>query len=239
MTSFIDYGFDANDRIRKNNEEMAKERERKRNLPRRFWLSKGESAQIILLDDTPACVWEYDVKVDGRFGNFFTCPKKETGKHSILDSYKDQVQFNRHYIGFLTIIDCTEYTDKNGKKRFNTKKVLPITSQALDRFKQYKKNRGTLVGAKFIVSRSNAEKAERIGDTWDFIEKVDLSTILDSDGKPVDTTPANYEELLKIRPESEVISVIEKVIGKPVTAQSIGSYEEAPAVATSESEVPF
>jgi hypothetical protein len=43
-----------------------------RKAPQRFWMKKGESKEIVFIDDIPASINEHSLKVDGKWRNY-TC----------------------------------------------------------------------------------------------------------------------------------------------------------------------
>lgn len=240
MSDWMYSGFDHGLKLQKEQEEVRKSWERQRQAPKRFWLNKGAETEVILCDDDPKGIYEYNLKLDGKWGNFFTCVRDKTGVDPFL-KIQDKIPLSRSFVGFLTIIDCTKYVDSKNVERSFTKKLLPMTQKSLAKFAAMKKKRGSLVGWKFSVSRTNDPKSERIGDMWDALEKVDLSSLKHADGTPVNTTPINYEECLAPRPESEINTIINKIMfndlnGVPVAQATETTQENTQTV---ESDVPF
>lgn len=206
--SWLDIGYEANERIMKEQQDVQESKKKEWGKPRRFWLLPKESTTVILCDDDPKCTFEYDVCINGKWGNFFTCTRRINGE-DLWAPHTEKIQMKRSYMGFLTVIDETEYVAKNGTTYSHNKKVLPLTSKSIEAFKTRKANRGgSLVGCKFSVTRTDADKSLRIGDVWDFLETVDLSTIKNAQGEIVDTTPVNYEEFLAPRPKAEILEIL-------------------------------
>lgn len=239
MGNWYDIGFEANDKLIKEN--AAKQREREKNrermklTPRRFWIKRSTSTQVIFLDDSPFCIYEYNVNINGEWGNYFTCVREKTQKDPFA-KYSDRLQMKRTYMGFLTILDCTKYTDKTGKVRHYTKKLLPVTSKTLEKIATWKSKKGSLVGLKYDVTRSNNDKSEKIGDDWQFAEKVDLTALRDADGTPIDLTLPVYPEILAPLPEAEIIAILENAVsGRLVDLPPATTVNETER----ESSVPF
>ena len=241
MGNWYDIGFETNAKNIKEQAQRAKDRDlgndRKRNTPRRFYLKRGTvdtPVNVIFLDETPFCLYEYNLVIDGKWGNYFTCLRSSTGKDPFA-AYKDIIQMNRSYMGFLTILDCTHYSDRAGKEHHFTKKLLPMTSKALAKAEGWKKSKKSLVGCMYEVRRSDADKSERIGDDWQFSERVDLSTLKNPDGSSPDLTPANYKDILAPRSEEEIKTLLQSI----VSGTTIVDLPTATATKETEEEVPF
>jgi hypothetical protein len=225
-------GFDVNDQLRKDKARREEEMKTRRSAPRRFWLARGASTSVILLDDTPFCIYEWNLMLNGKFGNYFTDDSAQTGEN-IFEEYKNKIKMTRSYLGFLSVIDCTEYMTRGTNENpphlvRNSKKLLPCPSDMLVKIKAWKEKKGSLVGCQYTVTRSDGPKAPRIGDDWQFEGRVDLSTILDAEGNPVDTTPAAYREILKPRSHSDIRDYLSRFggpVAKPVSAPSLDNSE--------------
>ena len=210
---YIDIGYEQNKRLREEVLERQNEFESNRAIPRRFWMKPGEKRKIIFLDETPACTFEYNVELKlphydkPRWGHHFTCIRNKTGK-DIFAGLPERVKRNRSYMGFLTIIECCEYEDKEGKLHRNVRRVLPMTSPFTEKVAGWIEDRGSIVGCMFSVKRGTDKKSPRIGDDWQFLEKVDLSEVLDADGIPVDTSPADYAAMLKPKSEEYIKNLL-------------------------------
>ena len=226
-------GFDNNDRLRVEKAQRDEEIKIRKSAPRRFWIARSKpgaepsTTSVILLDDVPFCIWEWNLNLGGKWGNYFTDDSAATGVNIFAD-YKNKLQMTRSYVGFLTIIDGSEYMTKGSNDSpprlvKNTKKLLPCPSDMLVKIKAWKEKKGSLVGCQYTVTRSDGAKSPRIGDDWQFEGRVDLSEILDADGNPVDTTPANYREILKPRSEKDIRDYLGRFVGG-------GSVISAPSV---------
>ncbi len=122
-------------------------------------------------------------------------------------------QVPRYFIGFWTMIDCRQWKDRDGKIHVNEKKLLGAKTEMITAFKQRQQMRdNNLCGSKWTVFRTGSKKA-RIGDMWEWMDRVDLSTLVDGDGQPLDLSPINYREVLKPISVEEQEKILEGYAG--------------------------
>lgn len=162
----------------------------------RFWVKKGESAEIIFLDDPQFLITEYSFKIGDSYQNYTcageTCP-------ALLRGYKP------YPAQLYTVLDLTPWKDKEGKEHKFTKKVLVVkgkkSMELLDHQRQAAK--GSLIGVKMKMIRTNADKSSNIGDSFVISGKVKLDTLSESDRAPVD-----YEQEFAPPTESKMIQIL-------------------------------
>lgn len=186
------------------------EKEQSSGGAQRLWMPPGETKRVVMLDDEPFCVWEHNPKINGQYkDNWFTCRKGMDGGCPMCES-----RMGRYYVGFITVLDVKGWVSTKGKNKGevigkNRRMLLPLKTKSLKRFNILKKNKVSLVGAMFDLTRSG-EDAPACGDMFDFVEMVDLDKAqeywykskLEND-KLKQPEPFNYLELMKplSRPE--------------------------------------
>jgi hypothetical protein len=132
------------------------------------------------------------------------------GKRCPICEYANRSgDYERERVRVFTIIDTSEFTDKNGKLRKNTKKLLAVkkgTDEILKlRWQDQREEGKNFFGLMMRVRRSKADKAPAVGDDWTALKHVDL------EGFP-DVTEFDIAETLK-PDEDKARTLLEKAIG--------------------------
>jgi hypothetical protein len=99
----------------------------------RFFLKAGESRRVIMLDDKDFAFWEHHVKINDKWGNFFTCIKGVDPKNPVCPLCVSKA--SRSYTGFITVLDATGWTNDKNEKVLYTRQLFPMTLKTLERFK--------------------------------------------------------------------------------------------------------
>lgn len=178
-------------------EEKEKEvKARQKDYVPRFWLPSEKETKIVFLDDNPPIIEEHQLKISGDWRNWVTCLRIIGEACPVCDILED----SPYTIGFYTILDLSEFTDRQGQKRKNEKKLLPAKFKTLQMFRKYSKKRDGLQYCMFDVSRSSADSFN-IGDIYDFEERLS-----ESEAKKLnsDITPFDYAEILKPKSAAEI-----------------------------------
>jgi len=161
MSFVIQSGFDQVDRI--GLEIEARKAQQSNGGQYRFFMRSGEEKKVIFLTSNPPVIKEHNIKLNGKWGNTFTCLAQMGQACPLCDSGDRPSD-----VGFFSIIDRTEFTDKNGVKRADSVKVFPAKYKVLAQLKKFAlkyEKTGGLVGREFEVSRSS-DKAPSTGDTF-------------------------------------------------------------------------
>ena len=176
-------GFRNKDRI-----DAATALRKEKGVPR-FSLKADSSGIGVFVDDVPFFVWEHNLEVDGRWGNYVTCVKEikacevcSTGKKST-------------YTGYLTFIDTREYVRADGTKVKNRKILYPAKGSTIKRLEDLKKKHGTLVGMVFQIKRYSKDDPN-CGTDFEFIKQVSLTG---DNAKPHD-----YEKIFLVPTAAEL-----------------------------------
>lgn len=143
--------------------------------PFRFWLKEGESTNVVFLDDDPWAVREHNIKLDGKFGNTFTC-LDEAGQKCPLCAAGDKPALTL----FWTVMIHGEVSGKNGKVYKNPLRILAAKDATARMLKKWSAKKGGLIGLEFEVERSKGgqRKVAAVGDSWMPDEKHSEKAIL-------------------------------------------------------------
>jgi hypothetical protein len=158
----------------------------KNNSALRFWMPKGSSKKVIFLTDGDKApvIWEHQFKVNGSWKNWLTC-LGPTGQECPFCKWSEanDNEFRRYKAAFFTVIDCSEYTDRNGVTHRNTKRLMCCKSGTADKIKRkwmrMQEEGKSLVGAQFEIYRTNSDKSPSVGEDFEYIKHVDLGTLED------------------------------------------------------------
>ena len=133
----------------------------------RFFVEKGKEAELIILDsriEEGWAMWEHNLKQDGKWGRHVPCVKSFATCPICTNKAADS---RSTYITFLTVLDLTGYTTREGKHVPYSKRLLPISASQLEQFIRIQdaaiEESGTLRGTYLIMSRDNGDKSPRIG----------------------------------------------------------------------------
>lgn len=146
--------------------------------PLRFWLEKGEEKKIVFLDSLQSIpsIYEHSFRWGKRYGATLTCLKMMGLDCPFCEfaDEKDDYQLRRYHCTPLTIIDLSTYTDKQGKKHVNVKKLFPAkesTRELIIRAGKKLQDQGKdLHLATFEVFRPNKDKSIRVGENFTYVE---------------------------------------------------------------------
>lgn len=181
-------GYDSLDEIEKRFEENKAGR---KNSAWRFFMKEGETKRLIFLTDDPPIIDEHQLKLDGKWGNHYTC-LKNLGETCPLCEAGDRPST----VGFYAIIDRTEFTKKDNTKGRDVVRVLAAKFSSLKLFKKYSQKYKGLVGIEFEVDRTG-DKSPNIGNMY---TKEATHTVADIEkilgGKSADEVIPNWEEYL-------------------------------------------
>ncbi len=176
--------------------------ERQKTFVNRFYLKAGSDAKIIFLDDDPPILEEHQLKINGNWLNWFTC-RRILGEPCVIC---DELRDTPSTVGFYTILDLSEYTNKKGEIVKNRIKLFTPKFKALQVIKRHSQKRGGLELCVYDVYRSSAESFN-VGDdfqyetktTWDEVKKLNP-----------DAEPFNYAELLAPKSDAELRRILKQ-----------------------------
>lgn len=154
---------------------------KERGVPR-FWMKPDEKAIVVFLDSVPAGIFEHNIKLGDKWGNYFTCVKEDEPCSLCQRGHRPS------YIAYLSAIDTREFTRADGTKVKNRKVLFAIKKSQVKRLNELIKKHGDLRGKAFEVSRYSKEESSS-GSSYEYLQDVDLM-------KLEDTAPFNYEKVL-------------------------------------------
>lgn len=149
----------------------------------RFYLKVGQERDIVFETDDPFRIWEHQkpVVVNGKtdWRNWFTCRKSSGDCPACAEGDSN------YHVGFYVVRDMTGW-EKNGKQMGVGKRViLPAKLGTLKKIQKFKERRGSLIGWKFAVSRTDSSAAN-CGDVFDPIGETDLKDLPEIEGEMPD-----------------------------------------------------
>jgi len=159
-----------------------------------FWLKKGETAEIVFLDDDRFGVYRHVMPLDGRYEKF-TC----NGEDCILCGMGK----SRSYFEYYNIIDLRTYKNRDGKDVTMTRRALAAGKDLAAMLQLRRSERGgSLAGKKFKVTRMG-EKSPSAGNDYQYLKDVDLSKV------PNDIKPYDWVKVLRPLPAGQIKSILE------------------------------
>lgn len=166
--------------------------------PPRFWIKAGTKTQIVFIDDEPACIHEHSPKINGSWKNWFTCLKDSNPEDAACCEI---LGFDtRHYVGYFTIIDCTEWKDQKGNVHNFEIKLLPAKLKSLKLLQSKKEDRDNrLAGRVYRVSRTDGN-APGIGNDYEYDREADFEKMF----KVANYKGKKLAELFKAEKEDEL-----------------------------------
>jgi len=151
--------------------------------PNRLWIPEGGKKEVVFVDDEPVCIHEHTVKIDGDWKNWFTC-LKDVHDDIACCQILNPKGYKPYYIGFYTVIDCTEWTDAKGNKHQYEVKLFPAKLKTLKRLQMRRSDpaRGSFAGKLFSIMRVD-KKSPSSGDEFEILRDADMAKLF---------TVANY-----------------------------------------------
>ena len=208
-----------------------KERHARTMSPLRFWLPIGGQAEIMVLDDSPDFfVYEHEL-----YHKEASRPQDRFERHLCMKEYAncpvcERTGKDSYYVLFLSIIDFSGYTNKNGDLVDWSRKLLAVKGAQQKVFLRRFEKEQSLRGAVFTMSR-DAEKTSSIGSNIEFEEFEDirpgdyLKEWIDKEGKShkEDHSLIFHYESLFVEPDP---ASLRRAMGMPSAAGSAEEYQE-------------
>lgn len=213
--SWYKKGTDGRKESKKADEEAKQRRAQSFN---RFWLEQDSSGKITYLDNPDFFVYEHNLKLGGKWFNYFTC-LKDMDTCPLCESGD-----NPSLAVVCTIVDHRRYEDKEGNVHQNEKKLFVARGKArqilLKRLEE--KHDGDMVGCVYNMGRGAHKNESSVGEDFDFLKKLEKKDLKKMVPKGQDEDwlkPFDYEELLAPKSADE----LRKLVGAP---SPVGSEEE-------------
>ena len=106
----------------------------------RFFLKPGENAKLIVLDEKFGFfIYEHNLKLNGRWGNFYTC------RHDFSECPICESGDKPGYVAMMTVIDTRPYTTKDGRTIRGSKRLLACKQAVINKLaRRREENDGSL-----------------------------------------------------------------------------------------------
>ena len=183
-------------------------------MPFRFFCPVGETREFIVVDDRITFVRnEHNLKDSRGKWSIYTSCISEHANCPVCGSNPDKPAY---FAMYLTVIDLTPYTNKDGIEVPWSKKLLVVKSSQQKKFTRKQEQHGTLRGALFSTSR-DGDKEAAIGNDIELIEFYDEDTLAqyyntyEKDGKVIEIVGGevfNYEELFPEQTEEMLAAIV-------------------------------
>lgn len=194
------------------------EREMRKNTPRepfRFFCTSGEEREIIIVDDEPDFFRnEHQLKdrTTGRYSKFVPCIDEAANCPVCAAPEAKQPYFAM----YLTVIDLTPYTNRDGEEIEWSKKLLVVKASQQKKFSRLFAKHGTLRGLNLLMTRTG-DKSAAIGDDIEdlgFYEEDELEEFVteytDREGNVqeiIGHEPYDYEEIFPDMTERQLAAI--------------------------------
>lgn len=150
--------------------------------PQRIWIPAGGKKDLVFVDDEPVGIHEHNPKMNGDWKNWFTCGKDVYDEAACCELLNPS-GYDPYYVGFYTVVDCSEWVDKKGNKYQYELKLFPAKIKTLKRFEMRRKEKGPFAGKLFTVARLDG-KSPATGDDFEMVRDADMAKLF---------TYANYK----------------------------------------------
>lgn len=150
--------------------------------PQRIWIPAGGKKDLVFVDDEPVGIHEHNPKMNGDWKNWFTCGKEVYDEAACCELLNPS-GYDPYYVGFYTVVDCSEWVDKKGNKYQYELKLYPAKIKTLKRFEMRRKEKGSFAGKLFTISRMDG-KSPATGDDFEMVRDADMAKLF---------THANYK----------------------------------------------
>ena len=170
---------------------------------RRFFVKRGTERQITFIDGgldedgelSLNTYYEHNLYMNGSWRNFFVCTGNEDEPCPICEEAKLPAM-----VAPFTIIDHTEYTDKQGVTH-KDQVMLLLAKRGTQKLLEYQAaKRGGLAGVTFDVARIDEDQSAAVGTSFDFVEKTDIEKVL----KKYKAEVIDYEDVINYRTPDEL-----------------------------------
>ena len=207
--------------------EFVKERYEKSATSYRFYLKPGNEAKVTFLDSKGFYLAEHNLKIGGRWGNYYTC-LQEFDNCPLCDSGS-----NPSYICVYTVIDHSKYESKKtpGKIITNQKRLMVVKSRAHDKLKDRRDNQadGDLTYGVFRFKRYTKEECST-GEDILFVKKLPVEVLqkfipadLPQEEREDYLKPFDYMKLFAPKTAEE----LRRVVGAAAPVGSLSSYDSS------------
>ena len=161
---------------------------------------RDDAARVVFLDNDGFFIHEHSIKIDGKWGNNFTCVK-EHRPCPICTEKDDRAGF----VGFFTVIDTRKWRKKDGTVSEPGRKLFPAKGDALALLESIRKKKGDLTGLVIDIVRIG-DKTPNCGSHFEVagrISEAKLKARFGGKGKEDNIQPFDYMKVLAPPTEEE------------------------------------
>lgn len=192
--------------------------------PRRFWIDTDSAAKCTFLDTPSFFMHEHNLKIAGKYFNFFTCIK-DIDTCPVCESGN-----NSSYVMVGTVISHKKFTDKDGKEHTNQKQLYVARGRARQKLvRQIEKRDGDLTFCVYEMARGTSQTEASVGEDMEFIKRLTRSQIEALIPEGEDETwlqPFNYEEILRPLPAADLRKIAGGIAPIGSTEETVKENEE-------------
>lgn len=217
--------FEGNEGWEKSKKEDAANRARS-GSPLRFFQPKDTATRLVWLDTPGFFVYEHNFLINGSWHNYRTCPNKEDNCPACQNGV------GRSFICVSTVIDTSEWEDREGRKRKCVKKLFVAKGTAKERLAdQIGYQEGNLRGCVFEVKRGGGSRECATGEGFHFLGRLTeekLKALVKGwtpEGVTIDEylKPFDYKKIFKAD-----IEELRRLVGSPAPVGSQDSDATPP-----------
>ena len=162
----------------------------------RFFLKAGEESIIVFVDSVPVGIFEHNLRIDGRWGNFYTC-SKDVGVCPICQYFRDN---KPTWTVYFTVIDTRSFVRQSDGQEVKNRKVLfPVKGSAIALVEKLLKKYKNLSGLAFKVTRLT-DNDPNCGNDFEYLGKVNILKKFGQDA----VIPIDYDKVLAFPTEEEL-----------------------------------
>lgn len=186
-------------------------------MPFRFWVTPGESKEIIIVDEGITFARNEHACKNPRTNHFdlFLPCIAEVANCPVCEAHPDKQPY---FAAFLTILDLTPYVDRTTNEEIPfSKRLLEIKPMQQKKFMRLQQQHGTLRGMVLTMTR-DTKKDARIGNDIEYagerLSEEDLQTYVrvyeDRNGKEQEILgyePFNYDEIFQDMSEEQLRAI--------------------------------
>ncbi len=132
-----------------------------------------EGARERRFHNTNVNIYEYNWHANGNWMNWATVPEDSDAN----DVFREK-GLNPRFVGMYTIINCTEWEDKQGKKHNFELQFLPAKEKTVELVRERKLSKDGLAGKMVKVKRFEGSKTLSAGDDYDVEKEVEMDKVV-------------------------------------------------------------
>jgi hypothetical protein len=190
--------------------------------PFRFWMKPNTKTKLTFVNDLPFSFFEHQLKINGKWQNFFTCKRKE------CPLCKAGNTANKMYA--WVVVDHTTWTDNKGNQHQDEVRLFVCKAKPALRMQKLREKNDGLRGLRVEIERVGEGFSYSTGDQIDADEKYSEEKIktlrwwpkqkVDDKGNPIghdwsNATTETWIEVFAPRENDELKGVVRRMADEP------------------------